>query len=388
MRPPPQDSAAPARTAPHERNLGLDLVRSIAILLVMFSHYCNNLLYWFGIKPDPRVFFAGDLGVELFFALSGFLIGRILLDLARQAPTPRNLLIFLIRRWMRTLPVYFIWLAVLLLLWPPAQGALGYALHFATMTQNFLQPMPPDYFYAVSWSLAIEEWFYLLFGCALMASAARWHGPAGIWGPLLAFLAVPLCLRLFVPQFYNWDNGLAKVVGFRLDEIAYGVVLAELFRRGSWVFRHPFAPLCLGVAVLGGIWSGQLVIRPIALAPALVYNYTIIGCVLCLPAALRLRRGPRWFVAVVRGLSSQSYALYIVHLTVIVDLAQGLWWRHAISSVQAAAIALILPFLLSYLSFRCIERPLLARRPVQTPGAGGGAPGMPRFAVSPVRTGR
>jgi peptidoglycan/LPS O-acetylase OafA/YrhL len=348
-----------------ERNLGLDLVRAIAVLLVMVSHYSNNISFWFGIHPDQRVFFAGELGVELFFALSGFLIGRILLDLALSAPTRRNLLIFLVRRWMRTLPVYFIWLAVLLIFWPPVHGWAGYAVHFATMTQNLVQPMPTDFFFAVSWSLAIEEWFYLLFGCALFVSVSLWRSKRAIWPPLLLFLLVPLCLRLFVPAFYDWDRGLAKVVVFRLDEIAYGVLVAELYRRGSVLFRYPFLPLCLGLPLLLGLWTGWLPVRPYALAPAIIYNFTIMGCVLCLPAALRLRRGPRWFTTVVRGLSAQSYALYIIHLTILVDLAQGLWWRHAISTAQAVMIALTLPFVLAYLSFRFIEAPLLARRPAQ-----------------------
>lgn len=57
------------------RNLGLDVVRSIAILLVMGCHYGNTFLFWLGVQ-DPQRYGAapGFYGVELFFVLSGFLI--------------------------------------------------------------------------------------------------------------------------------------------------------------------------------------------------------------------------------------------------------------------------------------------------------------------------
>ena len=82
------------------RNLGLDVVRSIAILLVMGCHYGNTFLFWLGVQ-DPQRYGAapGFYGVELFFVLSGFLIGRILLNIATTRPTGEQLLVFLTRRW-------------------------------------------------------------------------------------------------------------------------------------------------------------------------------------------------------------------------------------------------------------------------------------------------
>lgn len=51
-----------------ERRIGLDLMRSIAVLLVMISHYTNNFSYWLDVSPPHAVFYAGDLGVALFSA--------------------------------------------------------------------------------------------------------------------------------------------------------------------------------------------------------------------------------------------------------------------------------------------------------------------------------
>ena len=125
-----------------ERILGLDVLRGLAILLVMVAHYTNNISFWYGLTPPPAVFFTGDLGVDLFFALSGFLIGGILIDVLDRAPSWSSLWRFMLRRWLRTLPAYWTWLAVLALAFPPVRPISAPLPRFATMTQNLLQPMP------------------------------------------------------------------------------------------------------------------------------------------------------------------------------------------------------------------------------------------------------
>ena len=87
--------------------------------------------------------YIGGLGVELFFVLGGFLIGGLLLDVAERSPTLRGCFTFLVRRWMRTLPLYILWIAVLMVLMrPPSRGE--YAFSFLTFTQNLFWPMPAD----------------------------------------------------------------------------------------------------------------------------------------------------------------------------------------------------------------------------------------------------
>ncbi len=90
------------------RNVGLDLLRAIAISLVIFTHGLSFL------KPYSSPLFTavfasgwpGVLGVELFFCLSGFLIGTLLIGIERRGSSNREIGIFLLRRWMRTLPLY------------------------------------------------------------------------------------------------------------------------------------------------------------------------------------------------------------------------------------------------------------------------------------------
>ena len=363
----------PLPDLPHAgaRSLGLDLMRAVAILLVLLSHYGNNLTAWFHRVPPSRLFFAGDLGVELFFALSGFLIGRILLGMAARGPTLRGFGIFLVRRWMRTLPLYFLWLGVLFIWFPPAHDMAQHAWRFFTMTQNLLQPMPRDYFFAVSWSLAVEEWFYLLFGAAFLFATRLLRRPTpALLLCLGVFMAGPLALRLAVLDFSAASIGPSQEVFFRIDEIAYGVLMAWLFTRRAVVFRRPLPALALGLGLIGAVWSQHLPL-PAALLPALTYNATIIGCTLCLPAALRVGSAAAWFAAPVRRLSAQSYALYLMHVTVMFDLVQTHFWGPGrMAALPAAAIALVLPFVLSAASFRWFEAPILRRRPREPVVAG------------------
>ena len=347
------------------RNIGLDVVRSAAILLVLFSHYINNISFWFGYAPPARAFYSGDLGVDLFFALSGLLIGRILLDVAAADPSWRNLAVFMVRRWMRTLPLYWLWLLVSALAFPPAAGTVW---RYATLTQNLVQPMPASWWFGVSWSLTVEEWFYLLAAAGLIGAAAAIRRPWAIWLPLGALLVAPLTLRLAAPEYADPQTRFVSIAAMRLDEIGYGVALAWLHRRGHWMFERPALPLVAGLLCIAAAWLGWLPFSA-RVYEALRVNVAIVGCVLCLPAALRLRNLPHWLARAARTLSRWSYSLYLIHLTILVDFAQGLWWAHRISTAGAVAIALVLPFVGAALLSRWVEQPIMRLRPPQPAGS-------------------
>src|SRR5579862_3633575 len=158
-----------------ERIPQLDGLRGLAILLVILCHYVGNadhvrLGYW----PHRFLlaFTAGWSGVDLFFVLSGFLIGGILLD-ARQAP--HFFRAFYMRRVHRILPIYYIWtllfgVIVLAALWfapgryPVAPSDLAQVPLHLFFLQNIWIGMPAFawIWFVVTWSLAVEEQFYIL----------------------------------------------------------------------------------------------------------------------------------------------------------------------------------------------------------------------------------
>jgi len=343
------------------RVLGLDLLRTVAVIMVLVSHWTGHFSYWFGVDAPVVAAVAdvvGDTGVELFFALSGFLIGRILIGIIRTRPAWRDFGIFMARRAMRTLPLYCLWLALLLSVFPPRQDMVATAVRFATLTQNLLAPWPPDYYFMVTWSLTIEEWFYLLFGFALILLARRFGGARALGCCLAVFLLGPLALRL---GFH--ERGL--LVFLRIDEIAYGVLMAWLYIGRSWLFRHPWAPLAVGLALVGAA-LGSVLPLPERLVVPLTSNAQVIGCALCLPAALRLSRTTAWLDAPVRWIAARSYALYLMHLTILVDIAEHrLFEPGLLPAYGCVIVAIMLPFPVAELSYRVLEVPLLRLRPRQ-----------------------
>src|SRR5271156_520252 len=152
----------------------LDGLRGLAILLVMIWHFIatpNATHQTLFARAVTDVFRLTWSGVDLFFVLSGFLIGGILID----AKDARNYFrTFYMRRVFRILPIYFLLVLLYLLVWTAATGpraslveTLGrpmpWFLYF-TFTQNFwLAHHSWDLVYlAATWSLAVEEQFYLI----------------------------------------------------------------------------------------------------------------------------------------------------------------------------------------------------------------------------------
>lgn len=221
------------------RSPGLDVVRTLAISGVLAAHATLFLepLGWSLPSLLPVHIWGGFLGVELFFALSGFLIGKILFRTVLPAPSWHSSYVFLLRRWMRTLPAYYTVLVVLFFYAALTNTLPDDWLEYIVFTQN----APPEYarFFPVSWSLSIEQWAYiwilifLLPGAGIGAFLRRrfgWHkGSEFFWGALLICgIVASLFLRIWHASdpSASWDNDFRKQVGLRLDAVLFGVLAA------------------------------------------------------------------------------------------------------------------------------------------------------------------
>ncbi|QKZ12383.1 acyltransferase family protein [Spirosoma sp. KUDC1026] len=222
-----------------KRVFGLDLLRALAILIVVDAHATIALKeyysggFWHHLLPD---------GVELFFVLSGFLIGGILIRSYEQNNGfDRKLLSnFWTRRWFRTLPNYYLVLIglivfALLRAWRsglhhtlPDKGTL---VNYFFFLQNFAQYVPD--FFPESWSLAIEEWSYITLPLVLWGMHALWAGRwsrqrivlASILLVIVASNAYRLIMALQIP-ISEGELGYRGIVMTRLDAISYGVLAA------------------------------------------------------------------------------------------------------------------------------------------------------------------
>ncbi len=358
----------PAHTGPHTRSIGLDAARVLASGLVLLAHGAAVFLPMFKIDPPVTVLMGAYYGLELFFVLSGFLIGGLLFRVAESDATPHGWLIFMVRRWMRTLPIYWLWLAAVVWLLPAPEPLAPRLLAYATMTQNLAWPMPVDGWFNQSWTLAVEEWFYLLFSAALLGAVAKVRSQRAVWPVILAFLLLPALARMALPPSLNFETQVYHVVLLRLDAIGYGVALARLRWQGSALFRHHWLAFGAGCVLVGaGLY--QHVYGPLIRMNAAQFNLgqlflTSIGLCLFLAglSGLRLRWHPlAWLIAI--G-SRMSYGVYLMHLTIIQYVVwQGL--GRGYSPGVLLCVSLVATLALAWLGYRLVEAPLMALRPPQ-----------------------
>lgn len=145
----------------------LDGLRAIAVLLVLWYHWIpfGGVIFGFGF---------GELGVNLFFVLSGFLITGILLDARAKVPADNWIVLrrFYIRRFLRLVPAYFATLAILaaLAIQPFREAWLWHAAYL----QNFYQQIHGRGMWGSHlWTLAVEEQFYLVWPLILLFVSKR-----------------------------------------------------------------------------------------------------------------------------------------------------------------------------------------------------------------------
>jgi peptidoglycan/LPS O-acetylase OafA/YrhL len=207
--------------SPLHRELELDVIRGIAILLAVGWHFNGaptGLLLWDTLLTPGSRF--GWAGVDLFFALSGFLIGRLIFQEVHKS-AHFNYKRFLIRRIFRLWPTVYVFLVL--------QLAIGdhdwrtYLWQTVFHVQNFTGSTLGHL-----WSLAVEEQFYIVFGVLCLAFAKKVAGPATLYVLLSIIIICPI-LR-FSAAADGWDSSaIQSQTQFRCDALAFGVLLAYLF---------------------------------------------------------------------------------------------------------------------------------------------------------------
>ena len=214
------------------RNYGLDVLRATAILLVLASHAIFFIIQAIPESDNVKLisYFCGFWGVELFFVLSGFLIGGIIKKLV-VTNSSYWIFSFWIRRWFRTLPCYFLFLLLNILWFYYLNSALPETLYYYPIfTQNLAWEHP--IFFPEAWSLSVEEYFYLIFPLVIVILIKCKLKPASAYltsGILLLMFSTALRFSYaFLEPSLIWDADIRKVVIFRFDSLMYGVYLSWL----------------------------------------------------------------------------------------------------------------------------------------------------------------
>jgi peptidoglycan/LPS O-acetylase OafA/YrhL len=357
---------------------GLDLLRAIAIVWVMLFHS-----FVIGGLGDGYAWLSdyGWMGVDLFFVLSGYLIGSQLLKPLSQGQ-PVSFGAFYLRRAFRILPAFLVVLA--LYFGVPAfreRPGIQPLWQFLTFTVNFLIDYQHNQAFSHAWSLCVEEHFYWLFPL-LAWWLSRRPSMAKFIGVCATVVVLGMAARTWV-----WLYDMAPAIGMdgpgrsfnqrfvedlyyptytRLDGLLAGVVLATIkaFRPVLWSWLQSRANVLMlaGLVVVGcaiGLFRDRTGFIPS------VFGYPLLSAGLALlvlaGAGTRSWIGKRrvpgagWIALI-------SYSLYLVHKPVyhMVDSALGsqLQGEGAIAFLVYGAAAVLAGALLYY----AVERPFLRLR--------------------------
>lgn len=225
-------------TAPNKHMPGLDVVRGIAILAVLFFHGFVPEIEQLqdrlpaGVASVLSVAHYGALGVHLFFVLSGFLITGILLDTRGNADYYKT---FYIRRILRIVPAYVLMLIVLRATHTVSWTfTLVAALYLVNMSHNFTG----DQGYPSLWSLSVEEQFYLVWPIIIRKLRVRYS----FYLALLLVISIPF-LRFFLLGTTHFNDIHFKVWSVS-DFFAGGAVMSMLIRSSRT--RPYLKHICIG----------------------------------------------------------------------------------------------------------------------------------------------
>lgn len=342
----------------HQHISVLDGVRGFAVFLVVIFHFYSIGFGW--------------LGVDLFFVLSGFLITGILVDSKDKAHFFRN---FYARRTLRIFPLYYFALIIFFILITAGMTNLKDPTFFTDNSawyflyiQNWLYAIkgwPKDHVLNHFWSLAIEEQFYLFWPLIVYFTPFK----------RLFRVCIVMILLSIVIRYLTWYSGYTLLpVQFvttfcRLDGLATGAAIAVLIRTNTkllfslarWIFL-----ITVPVIITLYILSGSLKYDN--------YYYQTIGftffdlfwgsiLISCFMPEIKITN---WFFSMkwLTWLGKYSYGIYVYHW-IIYQLCWP-WFKSVNGNVLIAdvrylygTLCLIVTLIISVLSFRLIESPLL-----------------------------
>lgn len=355
---------------PSSRNFGLDVMRSIAIFLVLIGHGS----YFLGLPADSFVYAVIQpitfIGVEIFFVLSGFLIGRILIRMYEDGNVTRiSILDFWKKRWFRTIPNYYLFLLINIVGFSLFKEDFVFDWRYLFFLQNFISL--DESFFSVSWSLSVEEWFYLTLPLLLLLASWRKRPYPNFLVVIGIYFSLVLLLRLLAVTEYElaWNRELRKIVIFRVDSILIGVLTSWFFYRHIKFFnnyRYIFATLSLLSMFITLVTMKQLIFHT-KLVQLIFYPCLSIGIALMLPYLFFMENKNNIMGICIKRTSLWSYSLYLSHIPIL-EAIQIFGTKLGYSVVNQSwgyltiILWLTISFVASALVYKFWEAPMLSLR--------------------------
>jgi peptidoglycan/LPS O-acetylase OafA/YrhL len=363
------------RAVPSERRIPeLDGLRGIAVSMVLVWHFLGVMLapelgYW--AKALRHVLIFGRTGVDLFFVLSGFLIIGILVD---QRQSSSLFSTFYARRSLRILPPYLMlflafWITVIV---GVQNSVFGNQIPFwshLTFTQNWIMALQNSYGpggFSVTWSVAIEEQFYLLFPLIIILTP-----PRRLHFTLIALAVISASVRMLV-YLLDPHNSFSPYVltPCRLDALCAGGLIALLWRNDSCIRKLKSSRRMVTKRLLffasGILFLLLAIVRDIDWHMyvwghtylTLLYGLALLVVLLSVDEQYSVGLRNR----LLRGMGRLSYGLYLFHPLILGSVFLVAGRPAGIASLFDALLALFAfatTIFICWVSYRFIEAPCI-----------------------------
>ncbi len=366
-------------TNPEKRYFGFDIVRAFSVLLVMHIHFLILIqkIVGFDVKripfPDP---------VDMFFVCSGFLIGyHHLKDIHKiGAVTPKYTARFLVMRWVRTLPSYYLLLTFIVVM-------------TIVFTRKFYIPLDNYFFtsnlfshnikvYNETWTIAIEEWFYFSFALIfyLIATVLNISKKKSFLFIVAFYILLSNFLKIY--YFFNVypDYSFMQYIHFkeiivlRMDTIAVGLLAAYVcyFYEDFW-HRNRYKFLAIGLVIYFGnmAYYWMIVNNYIHTQFSTFYLFTFyylvnpIGFMLFLPCLKTIKFKESFLNHFILFTSNISYSIFLLHGTffiLVIGFCRILGFDAAKHLVITYILWISFAYILSYLFYTKFELKVMNTR--------------------------
>jgi len=349
-----------------QRIFSLDFLRALAIILVLVCHLISRVYE----KENFLAYYFGTLGVEIFFVLSGFLIGSIIIKIFNEEKTfkPRQIKKFWIRRWFRTLPNYYLVLLISIAIYSIYRGEflLNNLSNFTyfLFIQNLITPSLS--FFSVSWSLAVEEWFYLLFPITLFifSKFIRDKYKTLLFSTGFFILFVIISKIIVAISFNNLDfSNFQYLMPLRLDSIAIGIFIAIInYYKSNILNENRIKFFIFGATLFFGsslyYFLFILTNNYGFFAKVFFFDILSISIAFLFPLISTFKKFKNKFLAnSIIYLSLISYSVYLIHLIIILVIIQL-----PLNAFFKITTATLLILIVSYIQYHFFEKPMTSLR--------------------------
>ena len=339
-----------------KRYSSIDQLRFIASFSVALSHL---IISHNGFSLNLEII--SSISVEVFFIISGFVLAPQIIRIIKN-DNIQNYKIFLIRRWYRTIPLYILSLILTSIILDKYFTIDFFKYLF--FLQNFAFIWLDNDYFSISWSLAVEEWFYIIFPLFLiliLKAKDRIRNNEIIYASFL-FIIIIFLIRIFFASNDNWGADIRRVVLYRLDSIAFGFILFFFKDKFKPVFFHKI------VLILSFFLFSALIFKILhnnAFEGFMLYKIIFHFCIAIWGSILVLifyindkKKFNKNLTKFNLFLGKISYSIYLFHLLII----------YILSSIDFSLpikiiLYLILQLIISTLLYYYFEEPMLKSRP-------------------------